>query len=147
MTMYQNQSFPFFLLSDTERQRIRWLYFVREYLQPIKSDRREHTITIIASHGNLLTTFDHIISHFINRNHPYETFATFPLSVGTGLSHAETLLYRTMGTEPIRFRQSFSMNEIPVTVNHAQLRKDFYYEWAAVHQCRVSENCTSPHRL
>ena len=45
-----------------------------------------------------------------------------------------------MGAEPIRFRQSFTMSEIPITVNHAQLRKDFYYEWAAVDKCRVSKN-------
>lgn len=31
------------------------------------------------------------------------------------------------------------MNEIPVTVNHAHLSKDIYYEWAAMHKCRVSK--------
>jgi hypothetical protein len=117
---------------------MRWLYFVREYLQPIKSNRREHSITIIASHGNLLTTFDYIIRNFISRNERPETFAAFPLPVGVGLSHAETLLYRTIGAEPVHLREMFTMDGIPMTINHAQLRKDFYYEWAAMHQCRVS---------
>jgi hypothetical protein len=117
---------------------MRWLYFVREYLQPIKSKQREHTITIIASHGNLLTTFDYIIQQFITRGELPDTFASFRLRSGNGLSHAHTLLYRTIGTAPIYFKQGFIMNEIPITVNHAQLRKDFYYAWAAVHRCRVS---------
>lgn len=117
---------------------MRWLYFVREYLQPIKSERREHTITIIAAHGNLLTTFNYIIKQFLARNHQLESFQTFPLPRGVELAHAETLLYRTVGTKPIYFKTSFMMDEIPITVNHAQLRKDFYYEWAAVHKCRVS---------
>ena len=30
------------------------------------------------------------------------------------------------------------MKEIPITVNHAELQKEIYYHWAAVHQCRSS---------
>ena len=118
---------------------MRWLYFVREYLQPIKTKRREHTITIIASHGNLLTTFDYIIQRFIDRNEPPESFPSFALPMGVGLLHAQTLLYRATGARPLFFKQGFVMDEIPITVNHAQLKKDFYYQWAAVHQCKVSE--------
>lgn len=29
--------------------------------------------------------------------------------------------------------------EIPQTINHAQLKREIYNEWAAMHQCRVSE--------
>ncbi len=129
----------FFSLSDHAKQRIRWLYFAREYLQPIKSKQREHTITIIASHGNLLTSFDYIIKQFIAKREDPETFASFSLPTGVALTHAETLVYRTVGAQPIYFKGSFIMNEIPVTINHAQLRRDFYYEWAAMHQCRVSK--------
>jgi hypothetical protein len=129
-------------LSDANRQRYRWLYFVREYLQPVKSTKREHTITIVASHGNLLTTFDYIIRNFVNRNENLETFQSLRLPAGTGLSHAQTLFYRSIGPEPIDFINTFIMNEIPVTVNHAQIRRDFYYEWAAVHQCKVNEYLT-----
>ncbi|CAF1219891.1 unnamed protein product [Adineta steineri] len=121
---------------DTNRQRFRWLYFVREYLQPIKSTKREHTITIIASHGNLLTTFDYIISHFLSQNIPMEAFPTFRLPLGTGMKHAEVSLYRTIGAERVHFRESYSMIQIPITVNHAHLKRDFYYEWASVHKCR-----------
>ncbi len=128
------------MVSESNKQRLRWLYFVREYLQPIKSKQRENTITIIASHGNILTTFDHIIKQFIARNEPPESFPSFRLSVGLNLAHAETLLYRSIGAQPIYFKHNFIMNEIPITVNHGQLRKDFYYEWAAMHQCRVSKN-------
>ena len=117
---------------------MRWLYFVREYLQPIQSKRREHTITIIASHGNLLTTFDYIIQRFLVRQERLESFASLALPYGVGILHAQTLLYRTVGTKPIYFKETFLMDEIPITVNHAHLRKDFYYEWAAMHQCQVS---------
>lgn len=119
---------------------MRWLYFVREYLQPIKSRHREHTVTIIASHGNLLTTFDYIIQRFLPRNGLWEQFRSFALPHGVGLLHAQTLMYRTVGTRPITFKDTFVMDEIPITVNHAQLKKDFYYEWAAVHQCQVCPN-------
>jgi hypothetical protein len=118
------------------------MYFVREYLQPIKSSRRENTVTIIASHGNLLTSFDWIINHFIKENLPHDSFGQFPLPVGTGLLHAEALLYHTLGGEPVKFTENFLQWEIPKTINHAQLKKDFYYEWAAVHRCRVSDNKT-----
>jgi hypothetical protein len=56
-----------------------------------------------------------------------------------GLAHAQTLLYRSIGAKPIHFKNSFTVDEIPITYNHGQLRKDFYYEWAAIHQCRVSK--------
>jgi len=133
-----NKLFSFVFRSDADKQRIRWLYFVREYLQPIKSRKREHTVTIIASHGNLLTSFDYIIRQFISKNESPEKFSSFHLPTGTGLAHAQTLLYRTVGARAIYFKSSFLMDEIPITVNHAQLRRDFYYEWAAMHQCRVS---------
>lgn len=119
---------------------MRWLYFSREYLQPLKSSQRENTITIIASHGNLLTTFHYIIQEFINGNHPPEHFPKLRLPQGSGLTHAETLLYRSVGARPIHLRDSFIMEEIPKTVNHVQMRSDIYYEWAAVHQCRVSSS-------
>ena len=116
---------------------MRWLYFVSEYLQPIKSKNRENTITIIASHGNLLTAFDHIIQKVITKTPKQRDLATVKIPPGLRLAHAQTLLYRTIGYTPIYFIESFLMDEIPVTVNHAQLRKDFYYAWAALHRCRV----------
>lgn len=119
---------------------MRWLYFVREYLQPIKSKHREHTVTIIASHGNLLTTFNYIIQRFLPRAELWESFRSFTLPHGVDLLHAQTLIYRTLGTRAIQFKDTFIMHEIPVTVNHAHLTKDFYYEWAAVHQCQVYLN-------
>ncbi|CAF4609534.1 unnamed protein product [Rotaria sp. Silwood1] len=121
---------------DSAKQRVRWLYFVREYLQPLKSNQPEHSITIIASHGNILTAFNHIIKNFLLRRRPPATFPTFDLPQGTGLAHGDTLYYSSNGAQPIQLQQIIHMNEIPITVNHAHLRKDFYYEWAAMHQCR-----------
>ncbi|CAF5117973.1 unnamed protein product, partial [Rotaria magnacalcarata] len=123
---------------DSIKQRKRWHYFVREYLQPPQTDRPEHTVTIIAGHGNLFTTFDHIIKHYFTRRRPLEEFSSFSLPTVTTLSHGQTLLYRTVGTEVPKLVESVAMNEIPITVNHAVLRKDFYYEWAAMHQCRLT---------
>ncbi|CAF0855023.1 unnamed protein product [Rotaria sordida] len=121
---------------DATKQRNRWLYFVREYLQPIKSQQPEHIITIIASHGNILTAFDHIIKNFIHKKRPPSGFPTFPLPSGTGLAHGDTLHYTSIGVEPLQLQQIIRMNNIPITVNHAHLRKDFYYEWANFHKCR-----------
>jgi hypothetical protein len=116
---------------------MRWLYFVREYLQPIKSKNRENTITIVASHGNLLTSFDYIIQNVVTRNPKHRDLSTVTLPSGLRLAHAQTLVYRIVGYTPIYFLGSFLVDEIPVTINHAQLRKDFYYAWAAMHRCRV----------
>ncbi|CAF4478637.1 unnamed protein product [Rotaria socialis] len=123
---------------DTIKQRKRWYYFVREYLQPPQTDRPEHTVTIIAGHGNLFTAFDHIIRRYFARRRPLEEFLSFSLPTVTTLSHGQTLLYRTVGAEIPKLVESVTMNEIPITVNHAVLRKDFYYEWAAMHQCRFT---------
>ncbi|UJR37133.1 hypothetical protein I4U23_029837 [Adineta vaga] len=121
---------------DINKIRLRWMYFVREYLQPIKSDEREHTITIIASHGNLLTSFSYIINNFIHENQPYNTFHHFNFPISTGVTHAGILYYKTYGSEPITQRSYMRQDEIPITVNHAQLGRDWLYEWAAQHQCR-----------
>lgn len=128
------------IFSDSDRQRYRWLYFVREYLQPIKSDRPEHSITIVSTHGNLLTSFDHIIRGFVNRFHNLETLASFDLPQSTGVLHAHVLLYRSVGSRPINLLNMYSMKEIPITINHAEVQREIYYHWAAVHRCRVSGN-------
>ena len=98
--------------SDPDRQRLRWLYFVREYLQPLKSRTPENTITIIASHGNLLTSFDFIVDSFLRQNVPLESFPKVRLPVGTGILHAQTLQYRSVGSQMIYLVTMFLMNEI-----------------------------------
>ena len=137
LTEEYEKKYNFRFLSDKSKQRIRWLYFVREYLQPIKSGRREHTITIIAGHGNLFTAFYYIIRNFINKKRRLESFSRFLIPAGNMLSHGQTLLYRITGAEPVCLKETISLNEIPITVNHAYLRKDLYYEWAVTHQCKV----------
>ncbi|CAF0888301.1 unnamed protein product [Adineta ricciae] len=122
---------------DVRRVRLRWMYFVSEYLQPVKSDRPETTITIVASHGNLLTSFDYIIHNFVHEGHPPHTFGQFQFPVSTGLTHGETLLYLITGNELIQRIAFFQQNEIPITINHAQLGRDYYYQWAALFQCKI----------
>jgi hypothetical protein len=92
----------------------------------------------VAAHGNLLTSFDYILGAFVNAKLDPKTFPALDLPHGTGIMHAQTLLYRSIGHQPAELLDMLFVNEIPVTVNHAQLRRDFYFHWAAVHQCRVS---------
>ena len=125
--------------SEAPGQVQRWLYFVYEYLQPKRSGRYEHYITIIASHGNLLTAFHHIIENVVLRDQSASSLLKLELPKGTSLLHAQVMWYQTIGTRPINLVDKFRMDEIPITVNHAQLTRDEYFYWAREHHCRVTE--------
>lgn len=114
------------------------MYFVQEYLQPVKSDHPETTVTIVASHGNLLTSFDYIIHYFVHQEHAFDSFGRFNFPVSTGLTHGEILLYLITGSELIQRIASFQQKEIPITINHAQLARDYHYQWASILKCKVS---------
>jgi hypothetical protein len=114
------------------------MYCVKEYLQPIRSDTAHRTITIIAAHGNLLSSFDHIITNYLNRNHQENTFAELRLPHSTTMAHAQVNMYHSIGVRPIRVERTYRMMQIPITVNHAMLSEDLYYRWASEYQCQVS---------
>ena len=118
------------------------MYFVKEYLQPIQSEMAQRTITIVAAHGNLLTSFDYIIGSYANRMSQWTQLKAATLPHSTGLLHAEMLQYHSIGAKPLRLERITKMAELPITVNHAMLSRDLYYRWAAEHQCKVSSDST-----
>ena len=124
--------------SDHGRQKQRWMYCVKEYLQPIQSENAHRTITIIAAHGNLLSSFDHIITNYLHRNTHGETFADLRLPYSTTMMHAQVTLYHSIGTKPLRVERTYHMAQIPVTINHAMLSADLNFRWASEFRCRVS---------